>query len=252
MSSAIVPLSIDDSIASLQGCNIACMATPWLGSIGFTVVFSALFSKLHRVHKLLKNAENFRKVKISEKDVLKPFLVLLTLNVTSLLVWTVVDPWVWVRVPVNPDIPWSTYGTCRSEDDGLVSKIFGALTLVINLAALLFACVQAYQARNIATEYAESKYIGIAIFGLFQLCIVGLPLTFLVRGNSKALYFLISGLIFTICMSVLLLMFVPKIQQQTKKGDIFAKIKRFFLQLGNENTESKMELPRNPFCTDKV
>lgn len=35
---SIIPLSIDDSIASQRGCDIACMAVPWLFSIGFAVV----------------------------------------------------------------------------------------------------------------------------------------------------------------------------------------------------------------------
>ena len=214
LSSAIIPLSIDDSVASPSGCNIACMATPWLSSIGFTVVFSALFSKLHRVHKVLTNGEKFRKVAITEKDVLKPFLLLLTLNILFLTIWTIMDPMQWVRLPMSPENPWSTFGTCQSN--GPIAMVFSILTLLLNVGALLMACVWSYQTRDIATEYAESKFIGIAIFGMVQVFLVGLPLVFLVSGNPKASYFLLSAIIFTICMSVLLLMFVPKLQQHFK------------------------------------
>jgi hypothetical protein len=45
MGTAILPLGIDESIASVKGCSIACMSVPWLISIGFSVCFAALFSK---------------------------------------------------------------------------------------------------------------------------------------------------------------------------------------------------------------
>ena len=84
MASSIIPLSIDDSIASQKGCSIACMSFPWVGtivlcfslpcliiarlindlflydpkllSIGFTATFAALFSKIWRLSKVLDAA----------------------------------------------------------------------------------------------------------------------------------------------------------------------------------------------------
>merc|ERR1712232_768406 len=81
---------------------------------------------------------------------------------------------------------------------------------MVNIGALLLACVYSYQARNISTEYAESKYIGIAIFGMSEVFIVGAPLTTLVWENPRARFFLLSALNVTISLSVLLLVFVPK------------------------------------------
>lgn len=34
MASAIIPMSFDDEVTSQDGCSIACMATPWLASVG--------------------------------------------------------------------------------------------------------------------------------------------------------------------------------------------------------------------------
>jgi hypothetical protein len=45
MGTSILPLGIDESIASVKGCSIACMSVPWLIAIGFSVCFAALFSK---------------------------------------------------------------------------------------------------------------------------------------------------------------------------------------------------------------
>jgi len=40
MGSAIIPLSIDDEVASDRGCSIACTASLWLACIGFALIFA--------------------------------------------------------------------------------------------------------------------------------------------------------------------------------------------------------------------
>jgi len=222
--STIGPLSVDDSIASQRGCDIACAATPWLASVGFTTIFSALFAKIWRINKIWKNSDQFRRVKISEQDVLRPFLVLLFLNCLFLSLWTGLDPLRWVRLPVEQGNPFETIGSCTSN--GTASKVFGSLTICVDAAALIFAVVQAWQARNISTEYSESKFIGIAIFGWLQITVVGLPLMFLLQSDPTARFFLISALLFSICISVLGLLFVPKVMHMRKHGKRESKYKR--------------------------
>ena len=68
------------------------MLTPWLGSLGFVTAFSGLFSKTWRINLLMKSASKFKRVKITETDVIKPFAVLMTANVVVLAVWTAVAP----------------------------------------------------------------------------------------------------------------------------------------------------------------
>ena len=51
MALAMLPMSLDDQTLSDEGADAACMAIPWLLSMGMTVTFSALFSKLWRVSK---------------------------------------------------------------------------------------------------------------------------------------------------------------------------------------------------------
>jgi len=70
MGGGIYPLGIDDEIASIQGCNIACMASPWLFGLGFSCSFSALFAKTLRVNKLFGAANSFQRIKVTVKDVM--------------------------------------------------------------------------------------------------------------------------------------------------------------------------------------
>lgn len=68
MGSAIIPLSIDDE-TSQEAADIACMSWPWLIFTGFTVAFSALFSKTWRLNKIFMSKNPLRRIKVTEKDV---------------------------------------------------------------------------------------------------------------------------------------------------------------------------------------
>lgn len=214
MGLTIIPLSLDDEIVSERGCSIACMSMFWLLSMGFTIAMSALFSKLWRINKLFHNP-GLRRMKVTEKDVMKPFIVLFSLNSIALVIWTVLDPLEWVRVEVDGE-PWNTFGACRSspEGNGTVTIIMLSLVIAVNILALIVAGYQAYQARNISDEFSESKTMGVALFSWFQLMIVGFPVLYLIdEDNPSARYFLNTLLVFAVSMSMLLLIFVPILLQ---------------------------------------
>jgi len=206
MSLTIIPISIDDEFHSIFGCNVACMSMPWLFSIGFTIAFSALFSKIWRLNKVHQSTR--RRLKIRERDVLIPFIILFTLILIILIVWTVFDPLKWVRRPVSSQ-EWDTYGYCTSS--GTISIVCMVCLVLVTIVSLVLAIIQSYKARTISDEFSESKYVGIVIICWLQLLVVSLPLIFLVRTNPTASYFLKTALIFVTSTSLLLLMFVPKL-----------------------------------------
>lgn len=205
LGSAIFPLGIDDSLVDQAGCDRACMAFPWLLSSGFTIMFSALFSKIWRVNKIFHTAR-FQRITVREKDVAVPFAVLFSLNVILLVAWTIVDPLKWERVYEDE---LNSYGVCAAEGDAW--KGFLSAVAAINAGALILANVQAYIARNIKDEFSESKWIGIAMASMLQMALVGTPLLALVYDNPNARFFVWTGIIFVVCTSLLLLIFVPKI-----------------------------------------
>ena len=206
MVSSITPLSLDDEIVSETGLDIACMSFPWLCSMGFTIAFSALFSKLWRINKLFNATNNLRRKTVKATDVLLPFAVLFALNLAALLVWTFVDPLVWERS--NTGEPFNTFGHC--EGNGPVSTSMMSVSITVNMGALVLACCQAYTARNISDEFSEAKYLGIAIFSWLQVLAVGGPVLFLIDAEDVTTrYFLVTVIIFLVCMSVLGLIFMP-------------------------------------------
>jgi hypothetical protein len=76
----------------MEGCSIACMCVLWLLSIGFVTIFLGLFSKTWRINQIYQHAQRFQRIKVTSKDVVVPFVVLMTLNVIVMLCWTLISP----------------------------------------------------------------------------------------------------------------------------------------------------------------
>jgi len=211
MAATIIPLSIDDSIASVENCTIACIATPWFLWVGFIFAFSALFSKLDRINKLINSAESFRRIRISAMDVMLPFLTLLALTLMFLLAWTVIDPMSWVRKDVFGSTDGlSTFGTCEIGQTN-VSKVMLACLIVLAFACVIRASVSAWYGRSVSVEYSESRYVSVIVIGMLQAFPIGIPLLILSNSNPVTKYFVEVTLIFVLTLSILLLIFVPKI-----------------------------------------
>lgn len=206
--SSIIPMTIDDGNFSVEACSKACMAIPWLTSMGWSILFSALYAKIRRVNLVVANIVNFKKGQVTERDVMMPFAVLFTSNLILLLIWSLLDPLFWKRVEVSPT---ESYGICSADADSVVWKIVLGLLGGLNGLALVGANVEAWKARRIDTEYGESSYIGLIMASILQVVLVGVPLIFLVQDNPTARFFVNSSMAFVVSMSVLSLLFLPKI-----------------------------------------
>lgn len=147
-----------------------------------------------------------KRVVVTERDVLKPFAVLMSLNFIILLSWTLVDPLIFERVYTDE---LTSYGRCSSEGNGW--KGFLSALALLNFGALILANVQAYMARSINDELSESKYIGLSTLSMFQIFIVGVPLLVIVYQDPSAFFFVWTGIIFIVTSSILLLIFIPKL-----------------------------------------
>ncbi len=211
--SSIIPMSIDDSNPNRtqQLCNAMCMTVPWLAFIGFTITFSALFAKARRINKLSRNESAFRRMKVTDRDVILPFVFFLTANVVTLICWTLLAPRQYMRLPLPGRDGWNriiaTYGACQAP----VAYPYLIALGVINISAVLIATWQAFEARGIQSEFGENRYIIIAMAVVLQAIVGGLPVLILVRKSPQVYYLVLSTMLFAISMSILLLMFIPKI-----------------------------------------
>ena len=215
LGSTIVPLSMDDdgdadSISNTKATWI-CMSVPWLACCGFTITFSALFSKTLRITRIFTEARRYHRVQVTAVDVLVPFSMLFCANVIVLILWSVLDPLVYTRINNAGMDGWnrvlSTFGACRCDNPLAYAMPLAA----INAGVLALAIWQAYQSRHIRLEFAESKYIFICMVSLLEALVICIPILIVVRDSPQAFYLTIIFMVFCICMGVLLLICVPKI-----------------------------------------
>jgi len=169
-----------------------------------------------RTNRLINSARGFKRVKVLARDVVLPFLIQVCANMAILTAWTVRAPISWERTIIERDSygrPSRSIGRCVSSH----TTPFIMTLLAINGVALVLALWQAYVARNITTEFSESKYIAMATVCIFQALFIGVPVIIIVRELPMVRLFLLSGINFIICVSILLLIFIPKIAVMRKE-----------------------------------
>ncbi|CAB9513432.1 Metabotropic glutamate receptor-like protein [Seminavis robusta] len=244
--SAIIPMNIDDRIASHEGCTIACNFFYWLMFLGFSIMFSGLFTKIYRVNQILNNPVKFRRVKVTVRDVIKPMAAIIGVNLILLIVMTSVAPSEWEIVVAETDQhgrPTETYGHCTTKHQIPYYTTLG----IVNFSALVFSIQQAYNTRKLATEFSESRYIFYAMIGILVALFQGIPVLILVRDSPTVQNFIKCTVIFVTCCSVLLFMFVPKMKYLVKiskktrsqRMDLSVKVSGLQMDASNSNTHNQ-------------
>lgn len=209
MAMMIGMLSLVNQDVSERTKNFACMAQPWFLSMGFSIVMSALFTKLWRLNKVVFMALNFRRKNVPARQAFFAFAIVFSINFVLLMIWTFTSPLEYTIASV-PGEDWNLYGTCAVVDTA--GWVCMGMTLAVNFVTLLLALHQAYRARDISSQFSESKGLALAIFSWVQLGLVGLPVLFLIdKDNVAPRYFLQVALIFAGCLSMMFFVFSPMI-----------------------------------------
>lgn len=208
---AIFPLTADDEWTDISdGNQWWCMTTIWLGAMGFVLIFGALFAKAWRINKIFQN-KSMKRVVIKPRDVLWPIVVLGTVMVGVMLVFTFAPecPYQWeTTVTLNGfGQILDSSGRCAAQQ---YSTGMDGAVAAVQLVALGLCCWQFYCCRNVSVDYSESKWISYAVLSTLQVIAIALPFQFM--GLNPDATFLVLLLKYTIiCIAILLFVFVPKI-----------------------------------------
>ena len=189
--------------------NAACMAVPWLHSLGSVIVFAALFSKIWKVQMIYKAGERFRRIQVTLWDILPYALVMLTIVLALLIAWQAVDPFVWMREVKLEDydgMALESFGECTSDK----GWYFWLALLCFQLAYLSYAMFLCWRTKEIPGDFAESNYVSLCVICIFQVSVLAIPITVMVRGDTDTYYFVRAGAVFLQNFTVLGLMFAPK------------------------------------------
>ena len=207
VAASLLFLSFDESDGmSEKQLSSMCAAFPWFFVLGYLVMYSAVFSKLWRLSKLLQ----MRRRAVGIKQVLLPFTVSIFVTVLILVIWQAVDPLHWEREIITPDgeLPLETFGECTSDHlIAFAAPIFGLFAIKMTMAAVV-----AWKMKDVQSELSESRWIFYGIFTHIQVWAVGIPIVVITDDVSKdAMYLMFAVLCFTFSTSLVALVVWPKL-----------------------------------------
>lgn len=217
-STTILTLGQEDSD---DGVVVGCMLSPWLYSVGFCITFGTLYAKIRRVKELFEASGNYRRTKITVADTLFVIGKFLLLDITLLVVWTIVDPLEWQRDVLTSDnfgYVLSSVGYCSSEH----WKVFTGAIAGLHFCLLGFASFICYGSRHINSQFSEGNVLSIAMISNFQIFLVGVPVLIIAGTDPATSYFLRIAIIWINDFMVVALIFGSLIHSVHFDGGIDA------------------------------
>jgi hypothetical protein len=224
--STIIPISFDESYGwSEQQLSRACMAIPWLLSLGHIITYGALFSKLWRINKVLQ----FSRRKVDVKQVAWPTAVLAVLALLVLSIWTGLDSFKWERDEINA-LTGESIGECRSDH---MTAFLSALVVLMVIPTILVGGM-AWKTKDVDDAYSESQWIFTMIVVQMEVILVAVPTITILRDvSTDGRYLGFMFLVLAFPMSALAFVMAPKVfsyyeairskkrnaKQASKRGD---------------------------------
>ena len=214
----IIPMSWDRSDEHLgsdesRASDRACMAVPWLYSIGLALTCAAFYAKTYRLVEILRIPELDR-LMIGRRDFILWPCFTVGLNVILLSIWTVVSPLHYDVVPDgSTDLfgrSLSSYGVCQAREGFSKPNWFWLSLLLLNVVGLLIANFFTYQTRSIETEYRESQYIAFSLGTIIEAYVIGSAMQHATRDSPDANYVITLGTITLTSFLSSALIFLPK------------------------------------------
>jgi branched-chain amino acid transport system substrate-binding protein len=158
--------------------NNICMAWIWFLGLGFVMFFAPLVVKTWRVHRIFNNRVLSRIIVIKNTELGLLVLVLVTIEVVFLIVWTVVSGSTFTKLRAPGTVDVAIY-ICSGQYDTIFAGIQGGYMGALAFAGLIFA----FLTRNI--KYGSFKESSEIVLCVYLFTFVGIIL----GGIGAALYY---------------------------------------------------------------
>ncbi|XP_041354484.1 gamma-aminobutyric acid type B receptor subunit 2-like [Gigantopelta aegis] len=206
---------------------VLCQIRGFFVVIAFSLIFGALLAKTWRVYIIFTKAYYLRKRAPKDFHLFIQIGVITGINVTIMVLWEILSPSypkekkLYNSKVLDPDndrevvdIVWH----CVSDYD----EHFRFLVFGFQATILLFGVFLAFTTRKVNIPILnDSKVIGLCIYNVIVLSIVGVPISLVLNDNFSLKYGLISTIIILGTTITQCLIFVPKVLALKKylKGD---------------------------------
>lgn len=182
-----------------------CSAYVWFLTIGFTIIFSALFIKTFRVWKIFHGSK-LQVLKMKDSELLMYVGAFVLMDIIINAAWTGAIGMDTRLVVVDVNRPSKNYLTCDYDQaDGAIYTHVALKGLM-----LLAGVVLTWNVRNVPSSFNESVSIGVAIYNCsFVVCFI-IPIISAELGGRETTFLIRAFAIMFVVTSTLCLLYIPK------------------------------------------
>jgi len=188
-----------------ENTNFSCMSRPWVFHLSFSITLGPLFVKAQRVHQIFAN-KKLRKVVRKLSNSLGQFVAILIIDIVILLLWTFVSPEkAVVETKDVGSIRGIAFTVCRPSET--VPLVY--LAVLYKAMLLIYGCYISYLTRNVHRNFAESKYIMLAMYNITVFGAISVLLIYGIGLEVEASVVLQSASIFLSAVAALSVVNIP-------------------------------------------
>ncbi|CAG5115625.1 unnamed protein product, partial [Candidula unifasciata] len=214
----IVLLGLDGKFVPAHTYPVICQIRAWLLSLGFTLSYGSMFSKIWTVHQMTTTRRKER-ARVQAWELFTVLAILILIDIGVLTAWQVLDPLqrkleIFARIqPTNTEddielLPQLEH--CNSENLNVwLGVLFGYKGIL-----LIFGLFLAYETRSVKLKQVnDSRFVGMSIYNVVVLCVITAPIS-LIIGNQEDATFAFVSLAIILCSFLSMgLIFVPKVKE---------------------------------------
>jgi len=202
----VVLFLLSNFFANENQTSSLCVAQIWLLTVGFNLMFSALFVKTMRIY-LIFNTSKLQVVKLSNNRLLIVLGLILSLDIILNVIWESSGYMVTKLVTVDPYRPVYDYEVCAGTNGGLP---FLVLSLTGKCFLIFCGLILTFLSRNVAEAFNESSYLASAIYATTVVCTLFVPMVASGIGGRSYTYIIRCFGVMFLAISCLLVMYAPK------------------------------------------
>ncbi|XP_028820374.1 gamma-aminobutyric acid type B receptor subunit 2 isoform X2 [Denticeps clupeoides] len=240
---SIFLFGLDGSFVSDKVFETLCTVRTWILIVGYTTAFGAMFAKTWRVHAIFKNVKMKKKI-IKDQKLLIIVCGMLLIDLCILICWQIVDPlkrtveeYSLEADPQGQDIAIRPF---LEHCENTHMTIWLGIVYAYKGLLMLFGCFLAWETRNVSIPALnDSKYIGMSVYNVGIMCIIGAAVSFLTRDQPNV-QFCIVALVIIFCSTITLcLVFVPKFVTMRTNPDAATQNRRLKFTQNQKKEDSK-------------
>ena len=196
-SASVIFLSFEaGSDESDKWADLGCQIAPFLYAAGWVTEYSSLSVKTYRLYRVTAN-QTFRRVEIHSWQMFAFIGIILTIELTLVVLMTVISPLEYVREITNRDVTDNlvtikTSGSCSANDG---SWAFLGPIIAIHVCLQIGTNWLLFKVRGVNERYQEQKYVALASLFVLEVLVIGVPVLVAVQDSPAARFIVMTAIV---------------------------------------------------------